>query len=256
MDATKRNLLGTAILCVLAFSLFHQDARQLTPVSHPQPQPVEVIDTPIFRVPHIPPKELTQGMPSESKLTTDASSVPDNSLSSQTPWSNPQDAEAEGGGSASYTSAEQLSECLRCCDFQFSMPDYANVTGITVTIRCRQDGDGGAIWFDRVQLNDGPGFQPIGDNISDGSTWPTEFEDVTFGTEWGNISLTGADVKSEDFGVLIQVKGIGSNAYIDSVTMTVEYESGDIVPPPSGYNVKLQKRRYVGTDRIPLEYMW
>lgn len=178
---------------------------------------------PIVRVQHVNPERSEHGMTVLAKFPTSHSSVPDDVGQEQTQWSNTQNVVGPGNGTANYASGVGYSEALRCCKFDFSdIPAGSTINSISVTINCKQAGDGD-IKFLRVQLNNGVGFSPVGSNLSDNSSFPLSFSDVVFSGDWG-FTPSISQLSDDDFGVLIQVTGLDTNAEIDYVSIAVDYD--------------------------------
>lgn len=224
-----RNVFGTLTLFALVAVLFEQDVHNLTPLA-----PSLILETPPMewvRVPHISPPPRPKNMLAIQSFPREASSVIAQVDMTHTSWGIAENGKKSTAKLASYTYiGDPQSESLRCGGFDFTgIPDSATIIYISVTIRCRQAGDGDVI-FQRIQLNAGPGFCPLGENKTDGSSLPVcLLQYITFAGDadyWGVTGLTGADVKSRNFGVLIAVEGFDTNADIDQVTMELGYHTG------------------------------
>lgn len=125
-------------------------------------------------------------------------------------------------------SAGGASPMLLVQGFGFAVPSGASILGITVAIE-RSAGNSGLV-DNTIQLLNGSGT-PTGSNKSAGAAWPTSDTVATFGSSsdtW-SASLTDTDVNSASFGVQIKCTnsaGLSRTAYVDYVSITVEYSSG------------------------------
>lgn len=114
---------------------------------------------------------------------------------------------------------------LRAVVFSFGIDDAATVDGVTVEIEKKASAGSAledvGVW---LQL---PDFSLSADNNSAAGFWGTSDAYSTHGgatDTWGE-TLTGADVNSDDFGVLLRVIASGgvATASVDHVRMTIDY---------------------------------
>jgi len=152
-------------------------------------------------------------------------------------WSHPGRITADDG---SYATADvghgHQTHYLRASDFGFDsvVPSGATIDGIEVTIGRYSSGHKSPFIQDTVvRLVNGSGTI-VGDNKAATTTdWPTGSEaPATYGgvsDDW-TASLTAADIRDSDFGVVLSVdnpnKSYDRDAYVDYIRMTVYYTPG------------------------------
>lgn len=151
-------------------------------------------------------------------------------------WSNPDNAEAQGGGSASVSMASNdSSRYLRCSSYGFTLPANAVVDGITVTIRRSTNNTNGNPRDSEVRLLKGGVLQTVS-NYASGDTYPLTLTDAIYGDAsnlWNN-SWTAAEINAAGFGVsfVTQRSGGGGNrtVNVDVISVTVDYTVDNTAP--------------------------
>lgn len=123
-----------------------------------------------------------------------------------------------------------VSHYLQCTQFDFSsIPDGAQINGVELNFKRLNTGSADVFDLTIKLVKNGT---ISGDNKSVGATWSVTEQTVTFGgsTDTWGLSLTAADVKASNFGVVIQAEKdivFGDpepNAGIDYLTLTVHYD--------------------------------
>nr|HMR09504.1 hypothetical protein [Polyangiaceae bacterium] len=181
--------------------------------------------TPVITAPNCP-VPITLALKPAGAMTQSPSSVA---------WNNPTQAAADDGQVA--TAAAMLpgsrSDALLIKGFGFSVPKWAQMTGVKVDIK--RSATGGAVKDLQVQIV-GPGQSTS--NLALGATWPSAPGVVSYAGPTTNF-LNGwpaASINDSEFGVRLIATNTGSalaTANVDSVQITLYYTSGPAVGPNS-----------------------
>lgn len=158
-------------------------------------------------------------------------------------WQNPLGATGSISSTASATlEPGQSTRTLVAKNFGFDssdIPDNYVVDGITVKIWVEADSEGGGedIHETTVQLTTN-GLTGSGDNKAQGAAWTENGEFNEYGSSndaWG-LSLGATDIRSPDFGVVIQAQNFGASTntgYVSSVLLSVCSSVADSSGVPS-----------------------
>lgn len=132
--------------------------------------------------------------------------------------------------SYTYLSTNSTSSYLMVTNFGFAIPSGATIQGITVDI---EHYGGHRKMRDNSVMLTKNGSSYVGSDYGKSSTWANGYdEDYSYGGTsdlWGE-SWSESDINSSNFGVGISVENFSSSragyAYIDDITVTVEYTTG------------------------------
>lgn len=156
-------------------------------------------------------------------------------LSASVSWSNPANALADDGQSA--TAATLLpgarTDTLEVKGFGFNIPPWALITAAKLDIK--RSASGGAVKDFDVRLS-GPGSTTS--NLALTPTWPTSAAVATYGGPTTNLlpAFRPSTINDPAFGLRIIASNTGSSsgtASIDSVSLTIYYTTGPAIGPAS-----------------------
>lgn len=159
-------------------------------------------------------------------------------------WNSPTSIVAGGGSFASCNlAAGASSQFLVAKNFGFTTGDVGDnesITGVKVRVNVKADASGGGEDVHELTIRlTTNGSTGVGSNKAAGAAWPTSATFNEYGDSsdlWGT-SLTPEDVRSANFGVIIQAKNFGASAnvgYVGNVSIEVCTEPAESSGTASG----------------------
>lgn len=143
---------------------------------------------------------------------------------------NPGNAQWDDGNAATCALlGGQLSNLLKVTNFQFTIPDDATITGVSVDVK-RWAASLSAITDGSVKLV--KAGSTIGDDKASASTWSTAPVTVIYGnsSDMWSLSLTPNDINDINFGCVISGSAaLIATLSIDYVTVTIYYQGSNPV---------------------------